>query len=657
MKEVEKLQPRAFTKFCMSIAQVPSSYIAGLTIEEQILWFCSYLEKNVIPAVNNNAEAVTEIQNLMIQLQEYVDNYFDNLDVQEEINNKLDEMAESGELADIIAAYLNSNAILSFDSISDLQASEMLNNGSFVKTYGKTSYNDGLGQFYKVRTITNEDVVDNLTIIALHDNTLVAELLPTNEINVKYFGATGDGETDDINAINKALNYAESKSIYNIYFPEGTYLISDQLIVFSNLNIYGIGANSILLAKSNFNDENDYKSMIRLKNPQMDESETNTRNISIKNLALNNNGITNAGRDGIIQFRGVRNAVIENLNITVNGDNCWGINLFSANQNVLVNKVVINNVSADNSLGGCLWIRSGLNCTVDGRKTKDVNITNCSFSTTTKDETVCIADGVDGGWTEAQFDNITVEGKAVTNLGNFLIVANTTTANGYIKANFNNVFITGKTGTYAFYVHDYTNTFTKVDFLANNINIDLSVGGGIQGGYNSPYIFNNCNIKLTENKRGAYGVTISNSFSNATLEACLVKNCYLDTGARNCCEDCRVVTNSVLRTTSKGIHTYGGQRLYIANNEIYADVNAIHLQNNNSNGAKDTIILGNYMQRLTENSNAGSIAINVPYIKNSNAAQNRYLLHGSDGSSLGFRYYEGASNASEYYRNDYATTV
>ena len=611
----------------------------------------------IIEKANLTGEQVENLTNAFNDLKAYVDNYFDNLDIQEEIDAKLDEMAESGELAEIIAQYVELQAQLVYNNIAEMKLATNVVSGSLLKTYGKTTYNDGLGQLYKVRGVLNTDVIDDIIIVGLADNTLVAELIPPKVVNVKYFGATGDGETDDILAIKKALDYAEDEEIYNVYFPEGTYLITDQFAIFTNLNIYGVGANSILKATSTFNDDNDYKSMIVVKNPQMDESETNTRNISIKNLALNNNGLADAGKDGIIQFRGVRNAIIENLIITVNGDNCWGINLFSANHNVLINKVVINNISADNSLGGCLWIRSGLNCTVDGRKTLNVNVTNCSFSTTTKDECLCIADGVDGGWTEAQFDNITVEGKAVTNLGNFLIVANTTTSNGYIKANFNNVFITGKTGTYAFYVHDYTNTHVKVDFLANNINIDLAVGGGIQGGYNSPYMFNGCNIKLTENKRGAYGVTISNSYSNATLEACLVKNCYLNTGARNCCEDCRVVTNSVLRTTSKGIHTYGGQRVYIANNEIYADVNAIHLQNNNSNGAKDTIILGNYLQRLTENSNAGSIAINVPYIKNSNAAQNRYLLHGSDGTSLGFRYYEGASNSSEYYRTDYATTV
>lgn len=102
LQDVEKLDFRPFTRFCMSIGAVPSSYLAGLSIEEQLLWLCSYLEKEVIPTVNNNGEAVEELQNLYVQLHDYVDNYFDNLNVQEEINNKLDEMASDGTLATII---------------------------------------------------------------------------------------------------------------------------------------------------------------------------------------------------------------------------------------------------------------------------------------------------------------------------------------------------------------------------------------------------------------------------------------------------------------------------------------------------------------------------------------------------------------------------
>lgn len=51
-------------------------------------------------------------------------------------------------------------------------------NGSFVKTFGKNNYNDGYGEFYKIRNITNTDVVDNINIIALNNsNILIAELI------------------------------------------------------------------------------------------------------------------------------------------------------------------------------------------------------------------------------------------------------------------------------------------------------------------------------------------------------------------------------------------------------------------------------------------------------------------------------------------------
>ena len=100
MIKVEKLNP--FGRMCVSLGMIPSSYKESLTYEEQLLWFCKYLEDTVIPTVNNNAEAVEELQNLYIELKAYVDAYFDDLNVQEQINHKLDEMASDGTLAEII---------------------------------------------------------------------------------------------------------------------------------------------------------------------------------------------------------------------------------------------------------------------------------------------------------------------------------------------------------------------------------------------------------------------------------------------------------------------------------------------------------------------------------------------------------------------------
>lgn len=61
----------------------------------------------VIDKTNLTGQQVEALTNAFIELENYVNNYFKNLDVQEEINNKLDEMAESGELAELINNYIN----------------------------------------------------------------------------------------------------------------------------------------------------------------------------------------------------------------------------------------------------------------------------------------------------------------------------------------------------------------------------------------------------------------------------------------------------------------------------------------------------------------------------------------------------------------------
>ena len=54
----------------------------------------------------NTKTTVEDYINQFNELHDYVHDYFDNLDVQEEINNKLDEMVENGDLEEIINDYL-----------------------------------------------------------------------------------------------------------------------------------------------------------------------------------------------------------------------------------------------------------------------------------------------------------------------------------------------------------------------------------------------------------------------------------------------------------------------------------------------------------------------------------------------------------------------
>ena len=91
---VKKLRP--FTRFLMTIGELPTSYLMSMTYYEQIIWFTKYLQEQVIPAINNNAEAIEEIQE-----------FLKTLDLQDEVNKKLDEMAEDGTLINLIKPYID----------------------------------------------------------------------------------------------------------------------------------------------------------------------------------------------------------------------------------------------------------------------------------------------------------------------------------------------------------------------------------------------------------------------------------------------------------------------------------------------------------------------------------------------------------------------
>ena len=190
--------------------------------------YCKVVEYLNKVIENNNAIGIqTEnLTNAFIELQNYVNNYFENLDVQDEINNKLDEMAEAGTLEEIISSYINTNAILGFNTVDNLKNATNLINGSFAKTLGFYIKNDGGQGLYKIRTITNQDVVDEMLILSLSDENLVAELIINdNTINLKQIGVKADDNNFNNNSdILSTIFNRETK--YKFYLPEGEYKIT-----------------------------------------------------------------------------------------------------------------------------------------------------------------------------------------------------------------------------------------------------------------------------------------------------------------------------------------------------------------------------------------------------------------------------------------------
>lgn len=187
----------------------------ALTDYELLCKVVVYLNKVIA-----NENSLTESQaNLIIQfntLKDYVDNYFDNLDVQEEINNKLDEMAEAGTLQEIITTYIQSNVAWTFDTVADMKQATNLVAGSYAQTLGFHTINDGGGALYYV---TDTGTANEIDIIAI--NSLYANLVSGDSIDIKQLGAKGDNTTN----ITAILNYALA-NWKKINIPSGNYIIN-----------------------------------------------------------------------------------------------------------------------------------------------------------------------------------------------------------------------------------------------------------------------------------------------------------------------------------------------------------------------------------------------------------------------------------------------
>ena len=129
--------------------------------------------------------------------------------------------------------------LVPFDTVAQLKAAD-LEAGQIAMTLGYWTINDDGAGVYNIRAKVPGDNPNDGTIIELtSDPSLVAELIIANGvINVKQFGAKGDGVTDDTAAIQAALDAVKDSG--SVFFPKSGgsvqphYYITDTLTVTHN---------------------------------------------------------------------------------------------------------------------------------------------------------------------------------------------------------------------------------------------------------------------------------------------------------------------------------------------------------------------------------------------------------------------------------------
>ena len=335
--------------------------------------FCK-LGKEMNKIINSENTLGTQMENVtnaFIELQNYVNNYFTNLDVQQEINNKLDAMVEDGTLDQIIQQYLNSSAIWGFDTVQDMKNATNLINGSYAKTLGYYKINDGGEATYKItNTVSETEYKEELK------NGLFATLLIDNDsVNVHQFGAKGDGTTDDSNAINLAL----SSKAYNISFIKGnTYMVRGYEEGQPEGSTTGLIGTTGLIIPSNKNvdlNESTIKCITNSRQNYNIFTIAEKENIILKNGTIIGDRATHTGATGEwgygIAIKSSTNITLDNLKIS----ECWGdgINLNNNGNGSILNKnITINNCICDSNRRQGMSIENG----------DIINVINSQFNNT-----------------------------------------------------------------------------------------------------------------------------------------------------------------------------------------------------------------------------------------------------------------------------------
>ena len=256
-------------------------------------------------------ETVEEYITKFNELHDYVHDYFANLDVQEEINNKLDAMVEAGTLQEIITEYIQANTAWCFDNVADMKLAENYVNGSYAQTLGYYAKNDGGKAIYKIRTITNEDTVDETFIYQItNSDDLVAELIVDESMNVKQFGVKADGTTDNYDKLYTVLN----KGVKKLYFPNGEYVVNTSLAIDNCKTITG---------------ESMRDTVIKAPDGFVTWSTGNNQR-AISNLTIDGvSADNNIGIQGILAFSELSNLAIKNYETAINTLEGTWINKFS----------------------------------------------------------------------------------------------------------------------------------------------------------------------------------------------------------------------------------------------------------------------------------------------------------------------------------------
>lgn len=215
------------------------------------------------------------------------------------------------------------------------------------------------------------------------------------QVNVKDYGAVGDGVADDTEAIQDAIDYAVSSNKRNVVMGEGTFLFTSLSITANNFSITGHSKVGTKLKISGTGNGLVFE---------------NNERIVIKDMTIMGDGTTAYGADATsgygMYFNDVANVNIENVWFKYLGnhavyleDGCWSFNITNCDMDHVkgdgINAIALSSSAQKNAI-------NIIGCKISATEESGINVWGANINIQN-----CVIQSSKGAGVEISSDNVT----------------------------------------------------------------------------------------------------------------------------------------------------------------------------------------------------------------------------------------------------------
>ena len=217
---------KPFKFWCQKV--LPLVYDDSLSYYELLCKVVDYLNKT-IENVETLHSDVTNLHTDYEKLQSYVNNYFSSLDVQEEINNKLDDMVNNGELDILFSKYIPYAYIDSYGAVGDGVTDDT---ASIINAINSKNIIVGnKNKTYKVKNIIVDKEIHFINCNFIHESAKVTKdmeyIIKANKKS-SFYNCSFESYLEQIPLINilNGVNLGEASNVFGVWCLGDTEIIN-----------------------------------------------------------------------------------------------------------------------------------------------------------------------------------------------------------------------------------------------------------------------------------------------------------------------------------------------------------------------------------------------------------------------------------------------